>query len=153
MKINNMSENLALYRIVCGAVLVNESTREILLLKRSQTGGNLSGNWELPAGHVNHGEDIASGLRREVYEETGISEFNLKNILRVTQLPSLESDKPAIPRLCVVYWATTLISQVALSSEHVDYQWLGAEKAVEIATLNGIKQEIQIYIDNFKLND
>ena len=38
---------------------------KVLLLKNKK-------GWDLPGGHLKQGEDIVSGLRREVYEETGL---------------------------------------------------------------------------------
>lgn len=42
---------------------------KILLLKESP---KLSGQWELPGGGLDFGEDIFKGLRREIKEETGL---------------------------------------------------------------------------------
>ncbi len=46
---------------------------EILLLKRSNYLKKHKGEWDLPGGHLHIGEDIEAGLKREVYEETGLS--------------------------------------------------------------------------------
>lgn len=51
-------------------VLVKNLKGEILVVKHSYIPG-----WHLPGGGVDHGEDIETAARREVYEETGISEI------------------------------------------------------------------------------
>jgi len=44
----------------------------VLVAKRSETKRFLPGFYELPGGHVEFGEDIAVGLRREIREELGV---------------------------------------------------------------------------------
>ncbi len=46
-----------------------EKDGKILLLKESL---ELGGTWELPGGGLDFGEDLQQGLRREVFEETGL---------------------------------------------------------------------------------
>ena len=45
---------------------------KVLLAKRSKTRKFLPNIFELPGGHINWGEDITEGLKREVFEELGI---------------------------------------------------------------------------------
>src|SRR5689334_6345642 len=55
------------YRVSVKGLVVKDG--KILLLKESP---KLSGQWELPGGGLDFGEDIHEALRREVQEETGI---------------------------------------------------------------------------------
>ena len=52
-------------------VLVCNREREVLLVKHSYVPG-----WHLPGGGVDHGEDVATAARREVFEETGVFELD-----------------------------------------------------------------------------
>lgn len=52
-------------------IIVLNGQNEILLVRHSYTNGSY-----LPGGGVDHGESIESAARREVYEETGITELN-----------------------------------------------------------------------------
>lgn len=52
-------------------VLVQNPKGEILLVKHTYVPG-----WHLPGGGVDHSEDLETAARREVFEETGISELN-----------------------------------------------------------------------------
>lgn len=55
------------YRVTVKGLFVKDG--KILLLKESK---KLSGQWELPGGGLNFGEDIHQGLKREIEEETGM---------------------------------------------------------------------------------
>lgn len=49
---------------------------EHLLLARLADHVSGRGRWSLPGGGLDHGEDVAEGLRREVHEETGLDVMN-----------------------------------------------------------------------------
>lgn len=55
------------YRVSVKGLCVKDG--KVLLLKESH---QLSGQWELPGGGLDFGEDIQQGLRREIEEETGL---------------------------------------------------------------------------------
>jgi 8-oxo-dGTP diphosphatase len=55
------------YRVTVKGLFVKDG--KVLLLKESK---KLSGQWELPGGGLNFGEDIHQGLKREIEEETGM---------------------------------------------------------------------------------
>ncbi|MEN6459970.1 MAG: NUDIX hydrolase N-terminal domain-containing protein [Syntrophomonas sp.] len=53
--------------IIVDAAITN-SENQILLIRRTD-----SGRWAFPGGHLNIGETISNGVRREVLEEVGLS--------------------------------------------------------------------------------
>jgi 8-oxo-dGTP diphosphatase len=65
----NKSQNFpeCFYRLSIKGLYVQD--RKVLLIK---DGPNLSGQWELPGGGLDFGEDIRSGLEREIEEEMGL---------------------------------------------------------------------------------
>ena len=73
------------YRKVCaeflevnaGGGLVSNRRGDFLLISRN-------GLWDLPKGHQDPGEDIATTALREVQEETGIDELELRELICIT---------------------------------------------------------------------
>ena len=56
---------------VAKLVIIDEENR-VLFLKRSNYVSKYAGEWDLPGGHLKEQEDMLSGLKREVFEETGL---------------------------------------------------------------------------------
>jgi len=54
------------YSVSVAGVIVNDEGRALIIQRRD------NGHWEPPGGILEHGETIEDGLRREVYEETGL---------------------------------------------------------------------------------
>jgi 8-oxo-dGTP pyrophosphatase MutT (NUDIX family) len=50
-----------------------DGVRQVFLPKRAATKKFLPGVFELPGGHIDYGEDIVDGLKREIREELGIA--------------------------------------------------------------------------------
>jgi ADP-ribose pyrophosphatase YjhB (NUDIX family) len=73
------------YRMICaeflevnaGGGLVSNRRGDYLLISRN-------GLWDLPKGHQDPGEDIATTALREVQEETGIDDLTLRGLICVT---------------------------------------------------------------------
>ncbi|KAJ0251187.1 Pre-nudix hydrolase domain-containing protein [Hirschfeldia incana] len=55
-----------------GALVLNKNTREVLVVQEKSGYFKNKNVWKLPTGVVNEGEDICTGVAREVEEETGI---------------------------------------------------------------------------------
>ncbi|MCT7952079.1 NUDIX hydrolase [Ancylothrix sp. C2] len=66
----------------------------IVMIRRQDTG-----EWGLPGGIVNWGEDISTAIRRELKEETGL---NLVKISRLVGVYSAPDRDPRIHSICVL---------------------------------------------------
>ena len=62
-------------RNVAKAIIVDGDGR-VLFLKRSDYVSKFSGEWDLPGGHLQMGEELTTGLKREVKEETDLDVDN-----------------------------------------------------------------------------
>ena len=101
-----------------GAVVYSPLKKSFLLLKHRE------GHWEFPKGKLSPGEDDLAALRRELAEETGITEFK--------QLPFIEViDYELRDRThkVVVYYLVLYDGEVRLSDEHSAYTWQPYEDA------------------------
>lgn len=92
-----------------------DGVKKVFLPKRADTKKFLPGLYELPGGHVDFGEDIIAGLKREIQEELGMTitvgdpyaAFTYKNLVKGSH--SIE----------VVYFATF---NKPLENIHIDPQ-------------------------------
>lgn len=91
-----------------------------LVLKRS-AGDVGGGNWDLPGGRVEPGEDLYGSIKREVYEETSLvvakSEINFAH----TEIVNEEV------RIRVGQVAAVTKDEVRLSEEHDEYRWVDSD--------------------------
>jgi len=88
-----------------------------VLLLRNERG------WDLPGGHVKEGEDIVSGLKREVFEETGLS------ISDVTSLGERHNNKE-------FFCASFLRDDINLSEEHTEFAFVDIKKIEQLKELS-----------------
>ena len=110
-------------RIVLTGILKDKDL--FLIVKRNENDELYPGAWEFPGGHLEDGENLKAGLKRELEEEIGFSdEFNpiithyydevkqkndiLVHDLEIDFIINVDSSK----------------INVKLSDEHCDYKWV-----------------------------
>jgi ADP-ribose pyrophosphatase YjhB (NUDIX family) len=78
-----------------------------------------SGRWILPGGRLNINEAWSKSLAREILEETGITDFDIKAILEVDNWELNEE------LYYGVFFHVLVDSQgVKLSDEHIEFLWI-----------------------------
>jgi len=107
-----------------------DGVEKIFLAKRADTKKFMPGIYELLGGHIDFGEDVKAGLKREVLEETGLNvnlgdafyEFTYNNWVKGSH--SIE----------VVYFATLIdpLENIKLHpDDHSGYEWITAKEVIK----------------------
>lgn len=115
-----------------------EGTEKVFLPKRAESKKFLPGVYELPGGHIDYGEDIVEGLKREIQEEFGMN----INVGDAFYSFTYSNDIKGSHSIEVIYFATFTdsIESIKIHSEdHSEYKWLG-ENELGKAT-NAAKKE------------
>ncbi|WP_136799963.1 NUDIX domain-containing protein [Desulfosediminicola ganghwensis] len=103
--------------IIVSAIILNDN-HEVLLLNSFKTFNKLT----LPGGHLELGESLISGVKREVYEETGLTpkNFKLYKFVEFIYGKSFWKEKHFI---FFYYTCRSKKQKVLLNEEHQDFVW------------------------------
>ena len=93
-----------------------------------------SGHWDFPKGHIETGEDAEQAARRELKEETGISEVCFVDGYKQTLRYFFRQKGIGIFKIVIYYLAETDQSEISLSHEHIGFDWLSYDAAMERLT-------------------
>lgn len=110
-------------RIVLTGILRDNDL--FLIVKRNENDELYPGVWEFPGGHLENGETIKEGLKRELYEEIGL-DINFNPII------THYSDEMKVKNEKIIYDLEIdfIINvnrndiNIKLSNEHSDYKWV-----------------------------
>lgn len=103
-----------------------DGVKKVFLPKRAATKKFLPDVFELPGGHIDFGEDIEAGLKREILEEFGMDITVGEPFASFTYTNEVKGSHS----IEVVYFAqfTDPIEQIRLEPEdHSEYVWAAAE--------------------------
>lgn len=128
------------FMVAAGAMIELGHTGTFLLLKREDE--FQKGSWEFVYGRIDQGEDLETGLRREVREETGITDLEVVTHFSTWHIYRGEQ-KPENEVIGVSYYCRTNQEKPKLSTEHSDYQWVSLEEASKLITVEGILADCQ----------
>ena len=90
-------------------VIIINADDHILMLKRSDYVDKFAGEWDLPGGHIQVGEDFEVGMKREVKEETGL---DVGDCTFVDKIDNLD-----------FYWCDCPDKPIKLSHEHTQFRF------------------------------
>ena len=89
-----------------------------------------SGHWDFPKGHIEAGEEAQATARRELKEETGISDVRFLDGYKGTLRYFFRQKGIGIFKIVIYFLAETDQSDVTLSSEHIGFEWLPYDAAL-----------------------
>jgi len=88
------------------------------------------GHWGSPKGHQEKGETIEETARREIREETGLTDIQFINGFQEQNEYFFTSQGSKIFKTVDFRLAETQTKEIKLSAEHIGYEWLTYEKAM-----------------------
>ena len=101
---------------------------KILLIKRAEGKDHRAGIWEFPGGKLDSGENLETGVKRELLEEVGIE------TTEIDYDTSAYYDDERGDILAVVFICNVKDETIVLSGEHSEYRWVDKDnyKTVEL---------------------
>ena len=109
------------FRVASKAFIVDKENR-LLVLKREPKNVQMPAAWELPGGRLEIGESPFDGINREVMEETGLE---IETIMPFSVRHFTRADNQTITM--IVFLCKPLGTEVKLSAEHTEFDWIPAE--------------------------
>ncbi|MDP2864190.1 MAG: NUDIX domain-containing protein [bacterium] len=96
--------------------------------------------WDLPKGHIEKGEKEIETVRREVEEETGLKDIEFLDGFKEWIRYFFKFKEVNILKFVTFYLAETKEKDIKVSFEHLGFEWLSYEKAIEKLTFKNAKK-------------
>jgi 8-oxo-dGTP diphosphatase len=133
-----------------GAVVIHHG--RVLLVRRGQE--PLKGEWSLPGGALELGEDLTAGVRREVKEETGLDVEPVEQIATVDRVTWDGRDEGAsrvrYHYVIVDYLCRLKEGELAPASDVSDARWVARDDLASYKLTETATAVIQRGFESFK---
>jgi bis(5'-nucleosidyl)-tetraphosphatase len=122
-----------------GAVVFRreKSTIQYLLLHYEE------GHWGSSKGHIENNETVEETARREIREETGLTDIQFLEGFKEHNQYFYMSQGERIFKTVTFLLALTQTKEVKLSYEHIGYEWLPYDVAIERVTFKDEKEVLR----------
>jgi 8-oxo-dGTP pyrophosphatase MutT (NUDIX family) len=114
----------------CGSVVFRKDRQVEYLLLQSGSRAR-PGPWDFSKGEVDYGETEKNTALRELREETGITDVRFLEGFREEISYFYRREGKIILKTAVFFLFETWSSEVKLSWEHIGYEWLVYDQALE----------------------
>jgi len=102
---------------------------EYLLLHYPGLRNNNKDYWDFPKGHLEKKETLLEAAKREVKEETGISDIEFISGFKETISYFFRDSKKNILKFVTFFLGKTKTKKVKISFEHIGYGWFNYKEA------------------------
>jgi len=125
-----------------GAIIFRHEKDKIkYLLLHYPSGSRTTKNyWDLPKGHIEKGEKEQETVKREVQEETGLKDVEIIPGFKETIKYFFRREGKNILKFVTFYLTETKTEEVKISEEHIGYEWLPYEEAIDKLTFKNAKE-------------
>jgi len=110
-------------RLIQKCLIINGEGKA-LALKRSADDHSRGGNWDLPGGGYEKGEQVVEAIQREIKEEAGLTAKTLKPIFVDNHMNVNKGFFAGLNVFGICYVCSDWEGDVILSDEHTEYQWV-----------------------------
>jgi bis(5'-nucleosidyl)-tetraphosphatase len=123
----------------CGAVVfANNDSEAIYLLLQYE-----AGHWDFVKGNVEKGETEQGTTVRELSEETGIVDAQFIDNFRESISYFYKRKGDTIRKEVIFFLMETYTTKIELSFEHIGYEWLTYDRAMEKLTFKNARDILQ----------
>ncbi|MHA2384873.1 MAG: NUDIX domain-containing protein [Candidatus Thorarchaeota archaeon] len=119
-----------------GAIIEREG--EILILKRSPEKDFAPEMWEVVTGRLEHGEDPATGIAREIHEETKLE----AEVIMPVRTEFFYRGSEEYPMVFIDFWCRYGGGEVEMSWEHTEFQWVSMQDALQNPELKTFHESV-----------
>jgi len=129
-----------------GAVIFRRENNKIYYLLLHYPGASHRADkdyWDFPKGHIEKGEKIEDTVKREVFEETGLKDIKIFPDFKKTIKYFFKFEGKNILKFVTFFLAETKEKDVKISFEHIGYEWLPYEEALEKLTFQNAKEVLK----------
>lgn len=128
-----------------GAIIfIKEGEDRLFLLLRYPSSSRIQKEyWDLPKGHIEKGEKLEDTAKREIEEETGLTDIKFAKGFKETIRYFFKFEDKNILKFVTFYLAETKTKDVKISEEHLDYKWLPYSPALKQLTYKNARDTIK----------
>jgi len=118
-----------------GAIVFIKEKEPIYLLLQYE-----AKHWDFPKGNIEKGETDQETVKREIEEETGIKDIEIVKDFKEKIQYYFKFKGELINKTVIFYLAKTKTKEVKISFEHIGFEWLPYDKAIEKLTFKNAKE-------------